>query len=144
MPERLEQLAAAVGQAREILILPHTDPDPDAIASALALRYLLAARLGLEGQIVYKGIVGRAENKALVQYKGNLILSIRTRDPRGGAGKLVQAIVGDRGTAGGHGSMASGHVPLRGQDPGQVAAQLGQRALQLLQVRAEVAGRPLL
>jgi nanoRNase/pAp phosphatase (c-di-AMP/oligoRNAs hydrolase) len=334
--ERLEQLAQAVGGARELLILPHNDPDPDAIASALALRYLLAARLGVEGQIVYRGIVGRAENRALVRYlghplrlltgadlhaslpvalvdtqpgagnnalppghaaaivldhhpqtgstatavvfadvrpdlgatstllaqylqaagleppqplatalfygiqtdtlglarnaspadvsayfylqsradlkalaeieraqvpaeyfqqldaalratcvyddvalyyigsmgypdlaaeiadillrlegvrwvigmgtfNGELILSIRTRHPRGGAGTLVQAIVGDLGTAGGHGAMASGHVPLqRDQDPAQLAQQLGQRALQLLHVPAEVTGRPLL
>jgi nanoRNase/pAp phosphatase (c-di-AMP/oligoRNAs hydrolase) len=335
MQERLEQMAQAVGEARELLILPHNDPDPDAIASALALRHLLAVRLGLEGQIVYSGIVGRAENKALIHYLGHplrrltgadlnasrpvalvdtqpgagnnalppqrtativldhhpqreapmapafsdirpdmgatstlltqylqaagleppqplatalfygiqtdtlglarnagpadvaayfylqpridfealaeieraqvpieyfqqldaairatrlydevalcyigllgypdlaaeiadlllrlkgvqwvigmgvfkdeLILSIRTRHPRGGAGTLVQAIVGGLGTAGGHGAMASGHVPLgRGQDPAQLAQQLGQRALQLLHVPPDAAGKPLL
>jgi nanoRNase/pAp phosphatase (c-di-AMP/oligoRNAs hydrolase) len=330
-------MAQAVGEARELLILPHNDPDPDAIASALALRHLLAAWLGVEGQIVYRGIVGRAENRALVRYLGHplrrltgadlnaslpvalvdtqpgagnnalppgrgaaivldhhaprestaatavafadiradmgatstlltqylqaagleppqplatalfygiqtdtlglarnaspadvaayfylqsradlkalseieraqvpaeyfqqldaalratrvyddvalyyiglmgypdlaaeiadlllrlegvqwvigmgtfdgeLILSIRSRHPRGGAGTLVQAIVGDLGTAGGHGALASGHVPLqRDQDPAQLAQRLGQRALQLLRVPAEVAGRPLL
>jgi nanoRNase/pAp phosphatase (c-di-AMP/oligoRNAs hydrolase) len=38
---RLELLFEAVGDAPAILILPHNDPDPDAIASAVALRHLL-------------------------------------------------------------------------------------------------------
>lgn len=37
-------------------------------------------------------------------YKDTLFLSVRTRNKRG-AGQLVQAVVGDRGTAGGHGSI---------------------------------------
>lgn len=64
----LERLFKAVGNAGTVLILPHNDPDPDAIASAVALRYLLAEKLGVESNIAYKGIIGRAENKALVRY----------------------------------------------------------------------------
>jgi nanoRNase/pAp phosphatase (c-di-AMP/oligoRNAs hydrolase) len=70
MLTRLEALRTAVEDAPCILILTHNDPDPDAIASAVALRYLLGEMMDLEGQIVYKGIVGRAENKALVRYLG--------------------------------------------------------------------------
>jgi nanoRNase/pAp phosphatase (c-di-AMP/oligoRNAs hydrolase) len=66
--ERLDSLLEATGGARRVLILPHNDPDPDAIASAVALRYLLAEKLGVEGYIAYRGIIGRAENKALVRY----------------------------------------------------------------------------
>jgi nanoRNase/pAp phosphatase (c-di-AMP/oligoRNAs hydrolase) len=58
---------AAAGTGR-LLILPHNDPDPDAIASAVALRHLLAEQLGLQPIVAYQGIIGRAENKALVQY----------------------------------------------------------------------------
>jgi nanoRNase/pAp phosphatase (c-di-AMP/oligoRNAs hydrolase) len=68
MQKQLQQLYQAIGKAKAILILPHNDPDPDAIASALALRHLLATKLGVEGQIVYRGIVGRAENKVLVRH----------------------------------------------------------------------------
>jgi nanoRNase/pAp phosphatase (c-di-AMP/oligoRNAs hydrolase) len=334
MRERLEQLFEAVGNASSVLILPHNDPDPDAIASALALRHLLAERLGLEGHIAYKGIIGRAENKALVRYLGrplrrlggadlrqsvpialidtqpgagnnalppkstaaivvdhhpwleatatadfadirsdlgatstilteylqaaeiepapplatalfygiktdtmglsrgaspadvaayfylqprievealaeieqaqvpaeyfqkldttlhgaciydgvvisyvgpmdrpdlaaemadillrlegtrwvvctgmykdHLILAVRTRSRRGGAGHLVQYIVDSRGTAGGHGAMAGGHVPLTNEAPEQVALQLGQRALRYLKVAPGMAGTPLI
>jgi nanoRNase/pAp phosphatase (c-di-AMP/oligoRNAs hydrolase) len=331
--ERLERLFAAVDGANRALILPHNDPDPDAIASAIALRHLLAERLGTEGHIAYKGIIGRAENRALVRYlgyplqrltgsdlrqsapvalvdtqpgagnnalpptytaaividhhpwrqataaahfadvrsdvgatstilmeylqaadiepppplatalfygiktdtmglgrgasqadvaayfylqpridigalveieraqvsadyfqkldtalhetrvydsvvisymglmhrpdmaaemadlllrlegtqwvicigayKGDLILAVRTRNPRGGAGNLAQEIVGDQGTAGGHGTMAGGQIALRSQEPDQMARQLSQRALEYLKVTPDMAGKPL-
>lgn len=331
--ERLEQLIQAVGGASRILVLPHNDPDPDAIASAVALCFLLAEKQGMESRLAYRGIVGRAENKALVRYldhplkrltatdlkqsshvalvdtqpgtgnnplprqaraaivldhhplreatanaifadvrpevgststimfeylraaeiepsrplatalfygiktdtlglvrgaspadvsayfylqplvdvealvaieraqvpaeyfqrldaalhsaqvydnvitsfvgpmvrpdlaaemadllfrlrgmqwaicigvyKNELILSIRTRSGRHGAGQLAQAIVGERGTAGGHGTMAGGQVPLRGADPEQLAHELVRRALLRLSVQAENAGDPL-
>ena len=66
--EQLEQLLQAVQGASRVLILPHNDPDPDAIASAVALGRLLVEKAGLESQIAYRGIIGRAENKALVRY----------------------------------------------------------------------------
>jgi nanoRNase/pAp phosphatase (c-di-AMP/oligoRNAs hydrolase) len=65
---RLHLLFAAVGNADAILILPHNDPDPDAIASAVALRHLLMEGLNVQSTIAYRGIVGRAENRALVRY----------------------------------------------------------------------------
>jgi nanoRNase/pAp phosphatase (c-di-AMP/oligoRNAs hydrolase) len=331
--ERLELLFDAVGRASNLLILPHNNPDPDAIASAVALRYLLAKRLGVESQIAYKGIIGRAENRALVRYlshplrrltasdlhstapialvdtqpgagnnplppqsnvaividhhpwreaaagasfvdvrpsmgstatilteylqaaglvlepllatalfygiktdtmglergassgdnsafcyllpqidiealfkieraqvpidyfksfaatlqgariyddvalsyvglmgypdltaemadfllrmqgvkwviclgvhKNNLILSVRTINRRG-AGQLVQKIVGDRGTAGGHGALAGGQIPLKGQDPEQLVNHLKQQTLQYFKVSPAEVGKPLI
>ena len=71
MPVRLEWLLGAVDDARSILILSHNNPDPDAIASAVALRHLLTHRLDVEAHIAYRGIIGRAENRALVCYLGH-------------------------------------------------------------------------
>ena len=332
MPQRLEALLDAVQCASQVLILPHNDPDPDAIASAVALRTLLA-HMGVKSRIVYKGIIGRAENKALVRYLGRplrrleaadlqsaapialvdtqpgtgnnalprdrtaaivfdhhppvksptpasfseinphlgatstmlteylqaagiepepqmatalfygiktdtmglargtsqadvaayfylqpridvealaqietaqvppeyfkmmvtalqaarlydgvvvsyvgqmhrpdlaaemadillrlegtqwvvcmgiyeheLILSVRTRHRKGNAGHLVQAVVAEQGTAGGHGPMAAGHVPLQGRDPGAVALELRQRTLGYLERPVEEEGEPL-
>jgi nanoRNase/pAp phosphatase (c-di-AMP/oligoRNAs hydrolase) len=82
MQERLDGLLEAVGNATSVLILPHNDPDPDAIASAVALRYLLAERLGVEGRIAYKGIIGRAENRALVRYLGRPLRHLAGSDLR--------------------------------------------------------------
>jgi nanoRNase/pAp phosphatase (c-di-AMP/oligoRNAs hydrolase) len=332
--ERLQLLLGAARGTDRILILPHNDPDPDAIAGAVALRHLLAQTLNIEGRIGYQGIIGRAENKALIRYlghplrrlkdtdihragaialidtqpgtgnnplppsrsptivfdhhpwheetataefadvrsdvgatstilteylnaagieptpplatalfygiktdtmglgrgasaadvaayfylqpqvdvdalieieraqvppeyfksvdvtlhaarvyhnvviayvgqmdypdlaaemadillrlegirwvvcmgahQGELVLSVRTRGRRGGAGRLAQRMVEGRGTAGGHGAMAGGHLQLTGEDAEQVAMQLGQRALQLLKVEAGTPGKALI
>jgi nanoRNase/pAp phosphatase (c-di-AMP/oligoRNAs hydrolase) len=68
LTQRLDLLRTALQGASSVLILPHNDPDPDAIASAVALRHLLSQKLGIDTRIVYKGIIGRAENRALVRY----------------------------------------------------------------------------
>jgi nanoRNase/pAp phosphatase (c-di-AMP/oligoRNAs hydrolase) len=73
-------LFKAVGEADTLLILPHNDPDPDAIASAVALQYLLSECLEVRSNIAYKGIIGRAENKALVRYLGHPLRSLSEAD----------------------------------------------------------------
>ena len=68
MMDKLDQLRETLDGYSQLLIIPHNDPDPDAIASAMGLRYLVSEMLGVEAQIRYHGIIGRAENKALVRY----------------------------------------------------------------------------
>jgi nanoRNase/pAp phosphatase (c-di-AMP/oligoRNAs hydrolase) len=80
--EHLNRLLESVGKARSVLILPHNDPDPDAIASAVALRYLFAEKLDVEAHLAYQGIIGRAENKALVRYLGSPFRRLTTSDLR--------------------------------------------------------------
>jgi nanoRNase/pAp phosphatase (c-di-AMP/oligoRNAs hydrolase) len=77
-------------------------------------------------------------------YKDDLILAARTRSRRGGAGRLVQEMVKERGTAGGHGTMAGGQVPLLEEDPEKMAIRLTRRALQYLKVAPETVGKPLI
>jgi nanoRNase/pAp phosphatase (c-di-AMP/oligoRNAs hydrolase) len=334
MKERIDQLSDTLQDFDSVLILPHNDPDPDSIASAVALRYLLTEACGKEAQIVYSGIIGRVENKALVRYldyplrhltradlrnagaialvdtqpatgnnplpagvaativldhhplreetagvrfadvrpelgatstiltgylqtagieppaplatalfygiktdtmglvrsaspddveaffflqprvdvdalleieraqvpaeffqqlsaalhsarvydevvisyvgpmrrpdlaaeladllmrlhgaqwvicmgvyKHEMVLAVRTRNRRGGAGGLAQDIVGDSGTAGGHGTMAGGHITLGNEHPEQIAQRIRQRALSVLNIAPESAGTPLI
>jgi nanoRNase/pAp phosphatase (c-di-AMP/oligoRNAs hydrolase) len=74
-----------------------------------------------------------------------LFMAVRTRSLEGGAGHLVQAIVGSDGSAGGHGPSAGGQLPLRGRDPEQVAQQLSERALRVLRAAPEsLPGEPLI
>lgn len=68
MMDRLDNLGNSLDGHSQLLILPHNDPDPDAIAAAVGLRYLVTEKYGIEAQIRYRGIIGRAENKALVRY----------------------------------------------------------------------------
>jgi nanoRNase/pAp phosphatase (c-di-AMP/oligoRNAs hydrolase) len=52
-----------------LVILPHDNPDPDALASAVALRFLVKqAQEEKEIVIALGGIVGRAENRAMLRY----------------------------------------------------------------------------
>lgn len=66
----LQQLLEAVGHGDHLLILPHNDPDPDAVAGALALQFLVSRTLKIKSTVAYSGIIGRAENKAMVAYLG--------------------------------------------------------------------------
>ena len=68
MPNPWERLREAVQNVDRLLILLHDDPDPDAVASGVALRHLLREACGIEGRVAYRGVIGRAENKALVKY----------------------------------------------------------------------------
>src|SRR5881296_678520 len=51
-----------------LVILPHDNPDPDALASAAALKYLVGELPRKEAHIALGGIVGRAENRAMLTY----------------------------------------------------------------------------
>jgi nanoRNase/pAp phosphatase (c-di-AMP/oligoRNAs hydrolase) len=51
-----------------IVILPHDNPDPDALACAAALKWLADELLDKDAQIALGGIVGRAENRAMLTY----------------------------------------------------------------------------
>jgi len=63
---RLSDLLGAVEDAAGVLVLTHDNPDPDAIASAAALAFLLRESAEVETRLAFGGIVGRAENRALI------------------------------------------------------------------------------
>ncbi len=60
-------LLSLVKGKRKILILTHENPDPDSIASAYGLKYILRKTMGVSSIIAYPGIIGRAENQAMVR-----------------------------------------------------------------------------
>ena len=62
--DRLRKLLQVAKGHHRALILTHDNPDPDAVASACGLAYLLAHCAGLSTTAAYGGIIGRAENKA--------------------------------------------------------------------------------
>ena len=68
-------------------------------------------------------------------YQWALILSVRTRSQEHTAEKLVQAIVAGEGSAGGHGTIAGGQIPL-----GDRCAE--QEVLLLSQPRIVASGNP--
>ena len=71
VPDTLHRLQALVdlnGNRGKILILMHDNPDPDALASALGLEFLFRKMAGRESTIAYAGIIGRAENRAMIKH----------------------------------------------------------------------------
>jgi nanoRNase/pAp phosphatase (c-di-AMP/oligoRNAs hydrolase) len=65
--KELQQLDHILKNARHLLIVTHNNPDPDAIASAMALQYLVEKRCGVKSSIAYGGNVGRSENRAMLR-----------------------------------------------------------------------------
>jgi nanoRNase/pAp phosphatase (c-di-AMP/oligoRNAs hydrolase) len=59
-------LASARGRTRA-LVLTHDNPDPDALAAAHGVAFLLEQLVGIPAKVGYGGIVGRAENRALLK-----------------------------------------------------------------------------
>ncbi len=64
---KLARLEEVMRGARRPLVLAHDNPDPDSIASAVALAHLVRQRLGIEARVAYGGLVGRAENQAMIR-----------------------------------------------------------------------------
>jgi len=60
----LLKLIKSVGK-KKLGIIIHDNPDPDAIASGLALRNM-AAHVGVDAEVIYRGEIGHQENRALV------------------------------------------------------------------------------
>jgi apurinic endonuclease APN1 len=65
--EKVERLVKLVQGRKRPLILTHDNPDPDSLASATALAQIFEERCGLESRIAFGGIVGRAENRAMIR-----------------------------------------------------------------------------
>lgn len=64
---RLRALLASARGKERALVLTHDNPDPDSLASAMGLAWLLEEHGGVPAKVAYGGIVGRAENRALVR-----------------------------------------------------------------------------
>jgi hypothetical protein len=78
------------------------------------------------------------------EYQGALNLSVRSRGQGDMVEKLVQSIVAGEGSAGGHGTMAGGQVPVLVGTADQKADLIRRRALEHLGISPEDAGEPLI
>jgi nanoRNase/pAp phosphatase (c-di-AMP/oligoRNAs hydrolase) len=52
---------------RDLLIYMHDNPDPDAMGAAMGLKHLVECTTDLRATLALGGIVGRAENRAMVE-----------------------------------------------------------------------------
>lgn len=63
--EHLQSLRETCGDG-PVLILTHNYPDPDALASGMALAELLSIAWGITSRLIYNGVIARAENRAML------------------------------------------------------------------------------
>ncbi|MCG5053171.1 MAG: DHH family phosphoesterase [Myxococcales bacterium] len=63
----LTRALAGLSGRRSVGVFMHDNPDPDSMAAALGLGRLFEAELGARVTLVLAGIVGRAENRAMVE-----------------------------------------------------------------------------
>lgn len=103
---RLAGLLEAVEDAERVLILTHDNPDPDALASAAALAFLLERAAGVQVAIAFGGIVGRSENRALMEELGREFQRVDTLDEP--ASTLVALV--DTQPRTGNNSLPSGRI----------------------------------
>lgn len=83
MRNEVNFLLEAVRQHQQVLILPHNDPDPDAIASTVAMHHILTQLTPVKADIGYRGIIGRAENRALARYLNYPLMALGKTTPLG-------------------------------------------------------------
>jgi nanoRNase/pAp phosphatase (c-di-AMP/oligoRNAs hydrolase) len=63
----LSHLATHREDLSPMLIVTHDYPDPDALAAGFGMQYLAKEGFGIESRIVYRGEVGRMENREMVK-----------------------------------------------------------------------------
>ena len=66
---------------RNLLIYMHDNPDPDALASAFGFKRLVEHAMPIKATLALGGIVGRAENRAMVETLGIPLVAAEALDP---------------------------------------------------------------
>ena len=62
----LDRALSGLAGRKSVLIYTHDNPDPDSLAAAMSLERLFEAELGAKVTLTHGGIVGRAQNRAMV------------------------------------------------------------------------------
>jgi nanoRNase/pAp phosphatase (c-di-AMP/oligoRNAs hydrolase) len=119
--EYSNELLSRIAPETRVLIVTHDNPDPDALASAYALSYLIEMARGVKPVIACGGVIGRRENRTLMDKIEIPIERIDQLDPADF--DLVCMVDAQPGT--GNSSMASeqkldviiDHHPIRNDSP---------------------------
>jgi nanoRNase/pAp phosphatase (c-di-AMP/oligoRNAs hydrolase) len=64
---RSDRFLAGLQSTERVVLVSHINPDPDSLGSMLGLAHLVETRLGKSTLITRDGIIGRAENRAMVE-----------------------------------------------------------------------------
>jgi nanoRNase/pAp phosphatase (c-di-AMP/oligoRNAs hydrolase) len=80
-PFDLDRALADLRGRKTALVYMHDNPDPDALAAAMGLGYLFERELGANATLAHGGIVGRAQNRAMVDTLKVSLMPIEWIDP---------------------------------------------------------------
>lgn len=80
----LHKLEEALKGVKRLIVMTHDNPDPDSVSSAIALAYLVKNRFKIPTMVKYGGIVGRAENRAMIRVLGLRVSALKDSDFRSG------------------------------------------------------------
>ena len=67
LSRKSDQFLAGLGDAGSVIFVSHVNPDPDSIGSMLGLAHLVETCLGKPTRLTRDGLIGRAENRAMVE-----------------------------------------------------------------------------
>jgi nanoRNase/pAp phosphatase (c-di-AMP/oligoRNAs hydrolase) len=79
---RVDALLDTAGRNAHVLVCTHDNPDPDSIASGFALGELLKQKTGADYTLAHGGVLGRAENRAMVRLLKIPLQSFSRLDPK--------------------------------------------------------------
>ena len=65
-----QKIEEALKNAKRLVVLTHDNPDPDSVSSAVTLAYIIKNKFNVPTAVKYSGIVGRAENRAMIRVLG--------------------------------------------------------------------------
>ena len=82
--EEIEQcykkIEEALKSTKRLVVLTHDNPDPDSISSAVTLAYIVKNKYKVPSFVKYGGIVGRAENRAMIRVLGLRVTPLSDAD----------------------------------------------------------------
>jgi nanoRNase/pAp phosphatase (c-di-AMP/oligoRNAs hydrolase) len=81
MRARVDALLDVAGRGSRVLVCTHDNPDPDSIAAGYALGELLRTRAKADYTLAHGGVLGRAENRAMVRLLKIPLQSFARLDP---------------------------------------------------------------
>lgn len=80
--DQISQVIEWIRGRGKVLIVTHDNPDPDSIAAAVALRHLLVIKTGQTAVLTYGGVIGRSENRNMVEQLEIPLIPISELDPK--------------------------------------------------------------
>jgi nanoRNase/pAp phosphatase (c-di-AMP/oligoRNAs hydrolase) len=78
--QSFDRMEAALKDAKRVVVMTHDNPDPDSVSSAVTLAYLIKNKFKIPAVVRYGGIVGRAENRAMIRILGLRIKPLSDAD----------------------------------------------------------------